>query len=129
MQDFCAHCNQPITQVNPGEPTAWLIEGLFLYLTPDESDRLVSAVHDRSAPGSRLASEDSVPTTIIDEAATRPALAEYFEMWKGAGDEGAAGRLRRLGWRTRSHHLADLAAAYGRELAGDPAGAFVSATR
>src|SRR5512142_77956 len=38
-----------------GEPTAWLAEGLLVYLTAAEKDRLVDQVGQLSASGSRLA--------------------------------------------------------------------------
>jgi len=38
-------------------PTAWVAEGLLMYLTRDDADRLLAAVTAYSAPGSRLAGE------------------------------------------------------------------------
>jgi len=43
----------------PQEPTAWLAEGLLVYLTPADADRLLSTVTALSAPGSRIAFERS----------------------------------------------------------------------
>jgi methyltransferase (TIGR00027 family) len=37
------------------EPTAWLFEGILMYLTEDERDRLIDKVGELSVPGSRLA--------------------------------------------------------------------------
>lgn len=42
---------------DPGQPTAWIAEGLLIYLPPDAQDRLLDAVTGLSAPGSRLATE------------------------------------------------------------------------
>jgi methyltransferase (TIGR00027 family) len=42
---------------DPGLPTAWLAEGLLMYLPADAQDRLFELVTDLSAPGSRLAAE------------------------------------------------------------------------
>jgi methyltransferase (TIGR00027 family) len=42
---------------HPGEPTAWLAEGLLMYLTRDECDQLLDRIGQLSAPGSRLAIE------------------------------------------------------------------------
>jgi O-methyltransferase involved in polyketide biosynthesis len=39
------------------QPTAWVVEGLLMYLTRDESDQLLGRIAALSAPGSRLASE------------------------------------------------------------------------
>jgi methyltransferase (TIGR00027 family) len=42
---------------DPGQPTAWLAEGLLMYLPADAQDRLFELITDLSAPGSRLAAE------------------------------------------------------------------------
>lgn len=46
---------------DPSAPSAWIAEGLFGYLPPEAQDRLLDAVTDLSAPGSRLGSE-AVPS-------------------------------------------------------------------
>ncbi|ORB28728.1 SAM-dependent methyltransferase [Mycolicibacterium parafortuitum] len=42
---------------DPGAPTAWIAEGLLVYLPPDAQDRLFDDIDRLSAPGSRLATE------------------------------------------------------------------------
>lgn len=42
---------------DPDIPTAWIAEGLLIYLPPDAGDRLFDNITALSAPGSRLASE------------------------------------------------------------------------
>ena len=42
---------------NPMQPTAWLAEGLLMYLPADSQDRLFEQVTDLSAPGSRVSAE------------------------------------------------------------------------
>lgn len=42
---------------NPGCPTAWLAEGLLMYLPADAQDRLFAQLTALSAPGSRIAAE------------------------------------------------------------------------
>jgi methyltransferase (TIGR00027 family) len=42
---------------DPGTPTAWLAEGLLIYLPPDGQDRLIDTITALSAPGSALATE------------------------------------------------------------------------
>ena len=39
------------------QPTAWIAEGLLVYLPPDAQDRLFDDITALSAPGSRLATE------------------------------------------------------------------------
>lgn len=42
---------------DPSLPTAWLAEGLLMYLPADAQDRLFEQLDDLSAPGSRIAAE------------------------------------------------------------------------
>jgi methyltransferase (TIGR00027 family) len=42
---------------DPAERTAWIAEGLLIYLPPDAQDRLFDNITALSAPGSRLATE------------------------------------------------------------------------
>jgi methyltransferase (TIGR00027 family) len=42
---------------DPTRPTAWIAEGLLVYLPPEAQDRLFDEVTGLSAPGSRLATE------------------------------------------------------------------------
>ncbi|MDT7762902.1 MAG: hypothetical protein QOC63_2322 [Mycobacterium sp.] len=42
---------------NPTEPTAWIAEGLLIYLPPEAQDLLFDRINQLSAPGSRLATE------------------------------------------------------------------------
>lgn len=42
---------------DPTAPTAWLAEGLLMYLPADAQDRLFTQITDVSAPGSRIAAE------------------------------------------------------------------------
>jgi methyltransferase (TIGR00027 family) len=42
---------------DPSKPTAWLAEGLLMYLPADAQDRLFALITELSAPGSRIAAE------------------------------------------------------------------------
>ncbi|MFE3193032.1 SAM-dependent methyltransferase [Nocardia sp. NPDC059240] len=46
---------------DPAAPTAWLVEGLLIYLTPAAQDQLFTAIAALSAPGSRVAIEQMDP--------------------------------------------------------------------
>ena len=59
---------------DPGVPTAWLAEGLLMYLPADGQDRLFENVTDLSAPGSRIAVE-TAPTRAEDR---REAMRQRF---------------------------------------------------
>src|SRR5882757_9098403 len=50
---------------DPKQPTAWIAEGLLVYLPPEAQDRLLDAVTALSAPGSRVATE-AVPSGSVD---------------------------------------------------------------
>ncbi|WP_344744452.1 SAM-dependent methyltransferase [Streptosporangium vulgare] len=43
--------------LDPDEPIAWLIEGVLMYLTPQDGARVLGRVSELSPPGSRLAVE------------------------------------------------------------------------
>jgi methyltransferase (TIGR00027 family) len=45
------------TGFDPKAPTAWLAEGLLMYLPADAQDRLFTQISELSAPGSRIAAE------------------------------------------------------------------------
>jgi len=68
-----------------GRPTAWIAEGLLIYLPPDAQDRLFDHISALSHPGSRLATE-YMPTMDAFAGAT------------GANDEQGGDRWRRLGF-------------------------------
>ncbi|WP_199254946.1 class I SAM-dependent methyltransferase [Mycolicibacterium mengxianglii] len=51
---------------DPTKPTAWLAEGLLMYLPAEAQDRLFTHIGELSAPGSRIAAE-----TMRDQAADR----------------------------------------------------------
>jgi methyltransferase (TIGR00027 family) len=105
----------------PGEPTAWLIEGLLVYLTADQAEALLTAVRALSATGSRLATEGSGAGQIARTEQTVTTL------WHG-GLADPPGWLARHGWHTEVHEFADLATTYGRPLPVPSASGFVTAT-
>jgi methyltransferase (TIGR00027 family) len=115
----------------PTVPSAWLAEGLLLYLTADEAARLLTDVGELSAPGSRLAFEHggSADSALITQARELPTMGQYRALWKGGLRADAPGWLSRHGWRPRLHARAELAAAYGRPVPGPSGGGFVTAVR
>ncbi|CAM2841332.1 SAM-dependent methyltransferase [Mycobacterium intermedium] len=91
---------------DPGQPTAWIAEGLLVYLPPDAQDRLFDNISALSAPGSRIATEHmelrSVPADWAQKLTERSRrigsninLAELFY----TGDRNTAGEyLAGHGW-------------------------------
>ena len=117
--------------LRPSEPTAWLAEGLLIYLSAEEAARLLAAVGRLSAPGSSLSFErgDLADATLLAEARQVPAMDEYTALWKGGLGEDAPEWLAKHGWRTQTHDLAAVAASYGRPAPGSAGGDFLTALR
>jgi methyltransferase (TIGR00027 family) len=116
--------------LQPNRPTAWLLEGLLIYLSADEAARLLATVGELSATDSRVAFEfeDLGTGSMRAQARTTPAMAEYTALWKG-GLPGTSGWLAEHGWRTDAHNRAEFAAGHGRAVSGSSAGGFVTAVR
>ena len=52
---------------DPSVPTAWIAEGLLIYLPPEAQDRLLDDITALSAPGSRLATEHMDPKALTGD--------------------------------------------------------------
>ncbi|MDT5349139.1 MAG: hypothetical protein QOH91_2426 [Mycobacterium sp.] len=66
-----------------GQPTAWIAEGLLVYLPPEAQDRLFDNITALSAPGSRIATEHLPdPKGFFDERAN-----QLSERWNRLGIE------------------------------------------
>jgi methyltransferase (TIGR00027 family) len=113
-----------------GQPVAWLLEGLLIYLSAAETGRLLDLVTDLSAAGSRIAFEfdEAGAPALRQQASGLPAVARYSELWKG-GLPDAPDWLAARGWLIDRHDDADVTAGYGRSPAGPDGGGFVTGTR
>lgn len=113
----------------PGARTAWLIEGLMIYLTAVEAGKLLAAVTELSAPGSQLSFEHSpaAATTLVNRAQAMPGLHQFAPLWKGGLGQDAPGWLAGHGWLPRIHGMEEVARSYGREFSGT--GGFLTAVR
>jgi methyltransferase (TIGR00027 family) len=112
---------------DPSAPTAWIAEGLLVYLPPDAQDRLFDNITALSAPGSRVATENmdmkSMPkdwAEKLDERSRRAgssiSLSELFY----SGDRNSAREyLGGHGWRVSTLTTAEAFAANGFELPDD----------
>jgi methyltransferase (TIGR00027 family) len=116
---------------SPAAPTAWLAEGLLLYLTAAEATRLFTGIGDLSAPGSQLSFEHgtAAESTLVTQARAMPGMGQYAALWKGGLGQDAPAWLDRHGWQSRCHDLATLAAAYGRPVSGAGGEGFLTALR
>jgi methyltransferase (TIGR00027 family) len=103
-------------------PTAWIAEGLMVYLPPDAQDRMLDKVTTLSAPGSRFASEnisDMRPFTDDRNLSWRNRwrrhgleLDEADLVWEGERHEPAR-YLASAGWQVTRHSTEELYAANG----------------
>ena len=116
---------------DPSRPTAWLVEGLLVYLTADDAARLLTTVGELSAPGSRLACEQGRGAKQLAQIAairTASGAGEAVSLWQG-GIEDLSGWLTNQAWAVEQHDLGDLARSYGRAVSTDTTTGFVIARR
>lgn len=109
---------------DPGAPTAWLIEGLLIYLDAADAAALLRRVDGLSAPGSQVSSEhrDNASNSILRRAWESREMDRITSLWKGGLGEDLAAWWERTGWRVATHDGAVLARRYGR---ADPEAASV----
>lgn len=112
-------------------PTAWLAEGLLLYLTAEEAADLLTGIGKLSAPRSQLSFEHGTiaASALLTQARTLPGMGRYAALWKGGLGEDASGWLASRGWQPHYHDRAELAAAYGRPVPQASDGGFLTAVR
>lgn len=115
---------------DPSAPTAWLAEGLLIYLPSDAQDMLFDRVTALSAPGSTVSTE-YVPGIVDFDAEKARALAQPLRQ-QGldldmstlvyAGERShVAEYLGGLGWQVTASPREELFARYGRALHADAA--------
>ncbi|WAJ46339.1 class I SAM-dependent methyltransferase [Mycobacterium sp. Aquia_216] len=98
---------------DPAAPTAWLAEGLLIYLKPEAQDRLFDNITALSAPGSRVATE--FVCSIVDFDAERArTISDPFR------DNGVDVDLASLIYAGQRNHVLDYLAALGWQLEGVP---------
>jgi methyltransferase (TIGR00027 family) len=70
---------------DPAERSAWIAEGLFGYLPPEAQDRLLDAITELSAPGSRLGSEAVPNTADFNSDEARERMRDATAKWREHG--------------------------------------------
>jgi methyltransferase (TIGR00027 family) len=115
---------------DPTQRAAWLAEGLLIYLTPGEAERLLTAVTGLSAPGSRLAigHNRADRDALTARAEQIPWMRAYTTLWRG-GLADPPGWLTDHGWRPEFHGLAAVSSSYGRPTPGPTSSGFLTAVR
>ncbi|MGQ4513275.1 SAM-dependent methyltransferase [Streptomyces sp. DW26H14] len=106
---------------DPAAPTAWLAEGLLLYLPARAERRLVRAVAALSAPGSTLAYEIKLPTdpaklraSPVYTSTLRQTGLDLPGLIDGEPRPDSAGDLREMGWTSTIHTPFEFALRHGR---------------
>jgi methyltransferase (TIGR00027 family) len=115
----------------PTEPTAWLAEGLLVYLSAREVARLLTLIGDLSAPQSQLFFDhgDIADSFLLAQAGTMPGMEQFSALWKGGLGEDAPKRLTEGGWDVTTHDPKALAELHTRAVPGHARGEFVRAVR
>ncbi|PTR32275.1 methyltransferase (TIGR00027 family) [Rhodococcus sp. OK519] len=106
----------------PEVPTAWILEGLLMYLPDDAVDGLMTRVGELSAPGSAV----GATITNVDPAAVMNdsplfqnspiSREEWLAMLRSTGPEDPVTWFDSYGWRAIAVSVDDLAERYGRAL-------------
>ena len=106
------------------QPTAWLAEGLLVYLDEAQATHVVTTVTSASVPSSGLATErTSAATSRLTAADTQAATS----LWQGGLGDRLETRLNDLGWATQTHLLGDVASRLGRPMSRETQSGFVTA--
>jgi methyltransferase (TIGR00027 family) len=115
----------------PAEPTAWLIEGLLVYLGYDEAAGLLTSIDALSAPGSQLSCEDrsSASESLMARIRETREVNEAVALWKGGLGNDLVGWLNGRQWLVRGHNGTELADSYGRSDADAAYVGFLTAVR
>lgn len=102
-------------------PTAWLIEGLLMYLTAEAGEALTQQLTALSAPGSRLLLEQLQALMLQDEGSSSRALVEsQGARWLSARDD-VESWLGQYGWNARQVAGSDPRIGHGRSVTRLPA--------
>ncbi|KAB7755533.1 MULTISPECIES: class I SAM-dependent methyltransferase [Mycobacteriaceae] len=96
---------------DPSRPTAWLAEGLLIYLPPEAQDKLFDNIHELSAPGSAVATEFVPGLKAFDADKAREAAAGFQQL-------GLNMDMPSLVYHGERHSAADYLAAKGWQTAG-----------
>ncbi|KUI48279.1 SAM-dependent methyltransferase [Mycobacterium sp. GA-1199] len=107
---------------DPGQPTAWIAEGLLIYLPPAAQDLLFDRIDDLSAPGSRVATEHIPDVSMFSDERSRE-IAEKLQAYGQSIEMGeliyhgerndVVGYLTDRGWDVTTQKMPDAYAANG----------------
>jgi methyltransferase (TIGR00027 family) len=110
---------------HPAEPTAWLAEGLLIYLTQDERDQLLDRIRQLSARGNWLAIEynseymSQTAVQLMSDSISEPSSPDgalLKTLWQSGTQEDPTTWLGRHGWQAHVYDASERAQSYGRPL-------------
>ncbi|MFJ8477387.1 class I SAM-dependent methyltransferase [Kitasatospora sp. NPDC094011] len=104
---------------DPTAPTAWIAEGLLIYLPQDAVELLLTRIGAQSAPGSRMGLTLG-SRGVLERFATDAAPGSAAALWVSEMPDDPVHWLAGHGWEARSHTLRERAAAYGRPITTPP---------
>jgi methyltransferase (TIGR00027 family) len=115
---------------DPAVPTAWLVEGLLVYLRARDAEAVLETVGSLSAPGSALSLTygEGLARLVAGSAADDP-FRQVSDLFQGGLAEPADAWLTRHGWHVTARPKTELAASYGRPLAHPSDASFLIARR
>jgi methyltransferase (TIGR00027 family) len=113
---------------DPAVPTAWLVEGLLIYLPAAAQDQLFDTIDRLSVPGSRVAVEQMEPLPAEAIAATDSTAhgAEWLRLIYNEPHSEAAAWFRDRGWTADRVYIPDYQREQGRPEPGQEPGAVMS---
>ena len=104
---------------DPKSPSAWLVEGLLPYLSPEDNDGLLARITAQATVGSRLSMEYMHADTVnlMVEALNDPSSEEMKALWHSGGvGEESGPWLKRHGWDSEAFDVFERARSYDRPL-------------
>ena len=114
----------------PNRPTTWVAEGLLVYLSKVEAERLLTTVGDLSARESELSFDYDVPDqgSTLRQAREMAGMEAVAAMWHGGLGEDPAEWLSEHGWVVEPTSRTTFAQTHGRT-SPDSTGGFLTAVR
>ncbi|MDV7220824.1 class I SAM-dependent methyltransferase [Streptomyces prunicolor] len=118
---------------DPSVPTAWIAEGLLIYLPEDAVELLLARIGAQSAAGSRMGLTLG-SRGVIERFGADAVPGSAASMWLSEMPDDPVGWLAGHGWEAESHTLRERAVAYGRPISTPPQreerpGGLISAVR
>lgn len=105
---------------DPDRPTAWLVEGLLMYLSPAAEFELLAKLVNLSAPRSRIAIEHTDAADLIPEnPAGSPQQAQMRDLIRNEDRPDPVDWFADRGWRTEAVTSTDLLTNLGRPITLD----------